>query len=76
MASKRRVLVPHVVLLFIHSYTTVGTCLNSEQVSLMRPIYIEKRILVLKQVVSIAKVVFILSGLNNGTLLYKNLSFF
>ena len=43
--------------------------LNSDQVSLMRPIYIEKSILVLKQVVLIARVVLNLSGLNTGTLL-------
>ena len=42
---------------------------NTEQVSLIRPIYIEKCILVLKQVVLIARVVLILSGLNSGTLL-------
>ena len=37
--------------------------LNSEQVSLMRPIYIKKYILVLKQVVLIVRVVLILRGL-------------
>ena len=45
--------------------------LNSKQVSLMRPIYIEKCILVLKQVVLIARMVLFLSGLFSGTLLYK-----
>ena len=44
--------------------------LNSEQVLLMRPIYIENCILVLKQVVLIARVVLILSGLYSGILLY------
>ena len=48
------------------------SCLNSDQVSLMRPIYIENCIMELKQVVLIARVVFILSGLYNGTLLYYN----
>ena len=42
---------------------------NSEQVSLMRPIYIENWILVLKQVVLIARIVLISSGLYRGTLL-------
>ena len=37
--------------------------LNSEQVSLMRPIYIEKCISILKQIVLIERVVLILSGL-------------
>ena len=36
----------------------------------MRPIYIEKCILVLKQVVLIARVVLILSGLNSRTVLF------
>ena len=43
---------------------------NSEQVSLMRPIYIENCILVLKQVVLMARVVLISNGLNSQTLLY------
>ena len=43
--------------------------LNSEQVSLMKTIYIENCILVLKQVVLVARVVLISSGLNSGTLL-------
>ena len=54
--------------------TTIGTldfkrALNSGQVSLtlMRHIYIEECNFVLKQVVSIVRVVIILSGLNNGT---------
>ena len=37
----------------------------------MRPIYIEKCLLVLKQVVSITRVVLILSGLNSKVSLYK-----
>ena len=41
--------------------------LNSEQVSLMKLVHIEKCILVVKQVVLIARSVFILSG----TLLYS-----
>ena len=41
----------------------VKSGLNSEQVSLMRPIYIEKCILVKKQVVLIARVVLILCDL-------------
>ena len=53
----------------------VESCLNSEQVSLMRSNYLEKYILVLKQVVIIAKVVLIWSGLYSGTLLYLQ-SFF
>ena len=48
----------------------VKSGLDSEQVSLMRPIFIENFILVLKQVVLIARVVLILSGLNSGTSLY------
>ena len=44
---------------------------NSEQVSLMRPIYFENCIMVLKQVVFIAKVVLISSGLYSRTLLYS-----
>ena len=43
---------------------------NCEQVSLIRPIYIEHCILVLRQVVLIARVVLIPSGLNNETSLY------
>ena len=43
--------------------------LNSEQFSLMRPIYIENCFLVLKQVVLIARMVLISSGLYKGTLL-------
>ena len=55
--------------------TTNGTCQkwsygNREQVSLMRPIYIENRILELKQVVLIVRVVLISSGHYNGPLLY------
>ena len=42
---------------------------NSKQVSIMRLIYIDKYILVLKQVVLIARVVLILSGLNRENLL-------
>ena len=49
--------------------------LNSEQVSLMRPNYIKKYILVLKQVVLIERVVLILSGLYSGTLLYFSILF-
>ena len=46
--------------------------LNCEvQVLLMRPIYIVKGILVLIQVVLIARVVLISSGLYSGTLPYK-----
>ena len=41
--------------------------LNTEQVSLMMPIYIEKCILVLKQVVLIERVVLILGGLYSKT---------
>ena len=37
----------------------VGSGLNSEQVSLRRPIYIEKYILVMKQVILLARVVLI-----------------
>ena len=37
----------------------------------MRPLYIEKCILVLKQVVLISRMVLIMSGLYNGTLLYQ-----
>ena len=50
----------------------VESGLNSEQVSLTKPIYIEKWILVMKQVVLIVRVVLILSGLYNETLLNKN----
>ena len=52
------------------SMVLVESGLISEQVSLMRLSNIEKCILVLKQVVLIARVVLILSGLNNGTSLY------
>ena len=48
----------------------VKSGLDSEQVSLLRPIYIEKCILVLKQVVLIAVMVFISSGLYSRTLMY------
>ena len=41
----------------------------SEQVSLLRPIYTENCILILKQVVIIARMVLILGGLYSGTLL-------
>ena len=41
--------------------------LNSEQVSIMRPINIEKYMLVLRRLVFIVMVVFILSGLYNKT---------
>ena len=41
----------------------VESGLNSEQASLMRPIYIENFILVLKQVVLIAREVLSLSGI-------------
>ena len=44
--------------------------LNGEQVSLMRPIYTEKCILVLKHVVLITRVVLMSSGLFSGILLY------
>ena len=44
--------------------------LDSEPDSLMRPNYIEKCTLVLKQVVLIARMVLIMSGLYSGTLLY------
>ena len=47
----------------------VKSDLNSEQVSLMRPIYIEKYILVMKQVVLVARMVLISRGLYSGTLL-------
>ena len=43
--------------------------LNSETVPLMRPIYIKKGILMLKQVVLIVRVVLILSSLNSRLLL-------
>ena len=43
---------------------------KSKQVLLMRPIYIEKCIFVLKQVVLIAKVVLSWSGFYTVTLLY------
>ena len=48
----------------------VESGLNSDQVSLTRPIYIEKCILVQKQVVLIVRVVLIWSGLYSGTLQY------
>ena len=44
--------------------------LNNENISLIRPIYIEKFFLVLQQVVLIAREVLILSGLYRRTLLY------
>ena len=44
--------------------------LNSEEVSLMRPIYIENCILVLKEMVLIVRMVLISSGLYSVTLLY------
>ena len=47
----------------------VESSLNNEQVSLMRSSYIEKYILVLKQMVLIVRVVMISSGLKNRTLL-------
>ena len=47
----------------------VESGLNSEQVPLMRPIYIENCILVLKKVALIVRVVLISSGLYSGTLL-------
>ena len=43
--------------------TIIKSGLNDEQVSLTRPIYIEKCILARKQVVLIARVVLSLSGL-------------
>ena len=50
----------------------VESGLNSVQISLMRPTYIEQSILELKQVVLIARVVLISSGLNIGTVyLYR-----
>ena len=49
----------------------VESGLNSEQVSLMTPIYIKNAFLVLKQVVLIARVVFLVSGLYSGILLYR-----
>ena len=58
------------VLIIRPSMVLVESGLNSEQVSLMSVIYIEKCILVLKQVVLIARVVLILSGLYSGILLY------
>ena len=45
----------------------VDSSLNSEQVSLLRPICIENYILVQKQVVLTARVVLILSGLQSRT---------
>ena len=70
----------HITLLFMKKYNEVPIrrlpmefverCLNIEQVSLMRPISIENCILVLKQVVLIARVVLTSSGLYIGTLLY------
>ena len=45
--------------------------LNSQQVSLMRPVYIEKCILVLKLVVLIARVVLIITKLY--ITMYKNI---
>ena len=47
----------------------VESDLSSEKVELMRPIYIAKCILLLKQVVLIVKVVLILSGLYSRTFL-------
>ena len=44
--------------------------LNSEQVSLMRPIYTEKCILVLKQVILIARVILIIAELYSITNLF------
>ena len=49
--------------------TLVESGLNSEQVSLMRPIYIEKMHFVQKHLVLIARMVLISSGLYSGTLL-------
>ena len=43
----------------------VESCFNSEQASLMRLIYTEKYVLVLKQVILIARVVLISSGLDS-----------
>ena len=51
--------------------TLVESGFNSEQVSLMRPFDIEKCVLVLKQVVLIARVILISKGLYSGTLLYN-----
>ena len=48
----------------------VQSGLNNEQVSLVKPIYIEKYILVLKQVVLLARVVLISNGPHRGILLY------
>ena len=52
----------------------VESGLNNEQVSLMRPIYIENCISVLKQVILIARVVFISGGLDRIILLMIKIS--
>ena len=53
----------------------VERVLNTEQVSLMRPIYIEKYILVLKQVVLIERMMLILSSRYNLTSLVQYLCY-
>ena len=57
------------------STVPVESGLNGKQVSLMRPISIEKCILILKRVALIGRVVLIPSGLYCGTLLYLKLEF-
>ena len=52
----------------------VESCLNSEQVSLMRPVYIENSISVLKHIVLIARISLISSCLYIGIFLYILLS--
>ena len=58
------------VLLYLYTLTpfftfTTRSGLYSEQASLMGPVYTEKCIIVLKQVILIARVVFISSGLHS-----------
>ena len=53
------------------SLVFVESGLNSEQVSLMKPFNIEKYISVLEQIVLIARIVLLLNGLYNVTLLYQ-----